>query len=203
MYRFKSASIPPELDMSAIMNGHTGTEGRFASRFVKFAGTSETFTKSIDVAGQAIDDLRQSSGMIQEQKKGIDKLFLLSERAIQAISLLEKESGVHQVDNIPLPSDPVRQSYGKKMGYVSLAISFLNEGLLHFMEETINLQTALDSRDRTISQLAGQIPSVELIGAFEEIALNDLVNTKPVDVASYAKQEKPVSPVEKLKPKKK
>lgn len=193
MYKFKSASIPPPLEIKDIMAAQVGSETRFGGRFIKYAGTSETFNKSIDLAGQGIDDLRTYAGMITEQKKGIDRVFLLSERAIQAITTLEKDSGVKQVENIPLPSDVIRSSYGKKMGYTSLAMGFLSEGLLHFMEQTINLQEALESRDRTISALAAQIPQVEVLGQFEEISLNDLNNTAPIDPSTYTKPEK--SPV--------
>jgi len=195
MYRFKSADIPPELDISSIMATQQGTEGRFAGRFVKFAGTSETFTKAADLTGQAIADLRTSAGVISEQKKGVDRLFLLSERAIQAVSLLEKESGVHQVDNIPLPNDNVRGNYGKKMGYAALALGFLSEGIVHFMEEVITLQSALESRDKIISQMAAHIPSVETIGAYEDVSLSDLTSVKPADISTYTRAEKPVSPV--------
>jgi len=187
MYRFKKSDIPPALDISEIMATQNGSESRFGSRFVKYAGTSETFNKSVDQTGNGINDLRSYAGMISEQKKGIDRMFLLSERAILAITALEKESGVKQVDNIPVPSDLIRDSYGKKMGYTSLAMGFLSEGLLHFMEETINLQEALESRDRTISALAAQIPQMEILGKFEEITLNDLNNQPPTDVSSYTK----------------
>jgi len=195
MYRFKAAKIPPELDIQSIMSSSSGPEGRFASRFVKYAGTSETFTKSADLTGQAISDLRTSAGVIAEQKKGVDRLFLLSERAIAGVSQLEIESGVHQVDNIPLPNDGVRGNYGKKMGYVALTVGFLSEGIVHFMEEVINLQNALESRDKIISQMAAQIPSIETIGAYEDVNLTDLSTAKPVDVAVYTKPEKATSPV--------
>jgi len=195
MYRFKKAHIPPELQISDIMAQVNGMEGRFKNRFIKYAGTSETFIRSTDKAGQAIDDLRTSTGMIGEQKKGIDKMFVLAERAIREISKLEKDSGVHQVDNIPLPSDVIRTSHGKKMGYITLIMSFLTEGTLHFMEETMNLQDALESRDKIITELASQIPSMEVIGSYEDVGLNDLQNNSQVDVASYVKPEKtPISP---------
>lgn len=187
MYQFKKAIIPPALEISDIMTAQAGSESRFGTRFVKYAGTSETFNKSVDLTGNGINDLRSYAGMIAEQKKGIDRMFLLSERAILAITELEKESGVKQVDNIPIPSDLIRDSYGKKMGYTSLTMGFLSEGLLHFMEETIHLQSALESRDRTISALAAQIPQLEVLGKFEEVTLNDLNNQPPTDVASYTK----------------
>lgn len=166
----------------------SGSESRFGSSFIKYAGTSETFNKSVDLTGHGIDDLRSYAGMIAEQKKGIDHMFLTSERAILAISALEKESGVRQVENIPTPSDVIRGSYGKKLGYTSLTMNFLAEGLVHFMEQAIHLQEALDSRDRAISALAAQIPQMEVLGQFEEITLNDLNNQPPTDVSSYTKQ---------------
>jgi len=177
------------------MASPAGSEGRFAGRFTKYAGTSETFTKSADLTGQAIADLRTSSGIISEQKSGVDRLFTLSERAIQLVTKLERESGVHQVDNIPLPNDHVRGSYGKKMGYVALSVGFLSEGLVHFMEETITLQNALESRDKIISQMAAQIPSLETIGAYEDIDLSDLASSKNVDVANYTRSDKAQSPI--------
>jgi len=114
MYRFKKSDIPPALDISEIMATQNGSESRFGSRFVKYAGTSETFNKSVDQTGNGINDLRSYAGMISEQKKGIDRMFLLSERAILAITALEKESGVKQVENIPVPSDLIRDSYGRR-----------------------------------------------------------------------------------------
>lgn len=192
MYKFKKAHIPPALDIPDIMAAQQGSESRFGSRFIKYAGTSETFTRSADLTGSGINDLRSYAGMINEQKKGIDRMFLLSEKAVLAISELEKMSGVRQVDNIPVPSDIIRTSYGKKMGYTSLTMSFLSEGLLHFMEETVNLQAALESRDRTISALAANIPQMEVLGKFEEVTLNDLNNHPPTDLSAYTKP--PVSP---------
>lgn len=194
MYKFAKANIPPALDLTDIMAVQSGAESRFGSRFIKYAGTSETFNKSVDATGTGIDDLRSYAGMITEQKKGIDRMFLLSERAITAISTLEKESGVRQVDNIPIPSDIIRNSYGKKMGYTSLTMGFLSEGMLHFMEETIHLQAALESRDRTISALAAKIPQMEVLGQFEEITINDLTGQVPTDVSSYTKPSGPPVP---------
>lgn len=189
MYSFRKAQIQPELNIDTIM-AKTGNEMRFKSRFVKYAGTSETFNISVDKTGNAIDDLRTSAGMITEQKKGIDILFHKSEVAVNAINALEKESGKKQVDNLPLPTDIIRASYGKKLGYASLIIEFLTSGLTHFMEETLNLEDALQSRDATISRIAAQIPSVEIIGAFEEINISDLTDAVQIDPETYKKPEK-------------
>jgi len=204
MFNFRSANIPPELEYQEIMAMRTpnGTEGRFASRFIKYAGTSETFNSSVDKTGQAVDDLRTSAGMINEQKRAIDKLFLRAEEAINMVDGLEKESGVAQVENLPLPTDVIRVAYGKKMGYTSLVMEFLTAGMLHFMEQTINLEQALQSRDNTISRLAASIPQLEIIGAFEEITVSDI--NAPVDVPAqtYTKAEKPAIPPTANTPKK-
>jgi len=193
MYSFRKATIQPELNIDTIMATKTGQEMRFKSRFVKYAGTSDTFNQSVDKTGQAIDDLRTSAGMIVEQKKAIDILFLKAETAINEVNQLQTESGKKQVDNLPLPTDVIRSSYGKKLGYASLIMEFFTTGMLHFMEETINLEEALGSRDNTISRLAAQIPSLEIIGAFEEVSLSDLHNTPEVDAQTYVKPEKNMS----------
>lgn len=166
---------------------------RFKGRFIKYAGTSETFTQSVDKTGQAIDDLRTSIGMITAQKEAIDILFLKAETAVNAVTMLETESGKKQVDNLPLPTDVIRSSYGKKLGYASLIMDFVTTGMLHFMEETINTEAALVSRDATISRLAAQIPTLEILGAFEEVSIADLVGHTEVDVQTYAKPAKSVS----------
>lgn len=189
-HRFRKATINPQLDIESIMTSQQGNEGRFKGRFIKYAGTSADFNRSVDVTGQAIEDLRTSAGMITEQKQAVDRLFVSSERAIQEVSNLERESGVHQVDNIPLPTEVVRGSYGKKMGYVSLTMGFLQEGMLHFMEEVIHLQEALDSRDRVITQLVAQIPHLEVIGRYEDVSPSDLTSAPAVDVPTYTKQQK-------------
>lgn len=195
MFGFKPARINPVVDISEEMAATNGTVGRFAGRFNKYQGTSETFNRSVDATGNAFEDLRGYSGMINEQKLGIDKMFILSERAVLAITQLEKDSGIKQVENIPRPSDIVRGSYGKKMGYTTLALEFLQEGLLHFMEQTLNLQEALDSRDRALSALVAQIPKTEVLGRFEEVSLDDLTGQAPTDVSNYVKSDKPTTPV--------
>lgn len=189
MYSFRKAQIQPELNIDTIMSKN-GNEMRFKSRFVKYAGTSETFNKSVDQTGNAIEDLRTSAGMITEQKKGTDILFHKAEVAVHAINTLERESGKRQVENLPLPTDVIRGSYGKKLGYACLIIEFLASGLTHFMEETLNLEEALQSRDATISRIAAQIPTMEIIGAFEEINLADLTDAVAVDPETYKKPEK-------------
>jgi hypothetical protein len=199
MWKFKSANIPPELDISTIMSTAQGVESRFGNRFIKFAGTSEKFTQSADLTGNAINSMRESAAMITEQKKGVDRIFLMAERAINSISNLEKDSGKNQVKNLPIPSDAIRASYGKKMGYSALTMEFLTDCALFFMEEVINLEEALTSRDNTISKLAASIPDQEIIGAFEEIDLNELSSVPQVDTSTYAKPEKQGGAAKKIK----
>lgn len=195
MYRFKHTSIPPQLEIPVTMSKTTGSESRFANRFIKYAGTSEEFNKKYDLSGQAIDDLRTANGIVLEQKKAVDKMLLKAEEAINAISMLNKESGVQQIENIPLPTSATRASYGKKMGYNVLVMEFLTAGLLHFMEETINLEEALKSRDSAMARLAAQIPQLEIMGAYEPVEISDLISASVVDPATYTRVEKPTTPI--------
>jgi len=199
MWKFKPANIPPELDLSATMSNSNGVESRFGNRFVKYAGTTETFTKSIDATGSAIQTMRENKAMITEQKKGVDRIFLMAERAINSITKLEKDSGKNQVNNLPIPSDAIRESYGKKMGYSTLTIEFLTDCALFFMEQTLELEVALAARDNTISRIAASIPDQEIIGAFEEINLDDLSAVSGTDASTYTKLEKATGASKKIK----
>jgi hypothetical protein len=195
MYKFRHTSIPPQLDLETNMSKTAGSELRFSNRFIKYAGTSEEFNKKLDQSGQAIDDLRTANGVITEQKKAVDKMLLKAEEAINSISALNKESGVQQIENIPLPTNATRASYGKKMGYNVLVMEFLTAGLLHFMEETLNLEEALKSRDAALSRLAAQIPQLEIMGAYEPVDISDLITAPTVDASTYVKADKPTTPV--------
>lgn len=193
MYKFNSVNIKPLSDYEdLIMASKAGTELRFSNRFVKYAGTSAEFNKAIDLTGQAVDDFRQSTGMIAEQKKAIDLMFMKAERAVNRLNELEQESGEKQITNIPLPTDPIRSSYGKKMGYIDLVIAFTNEGMLHFMEQTLELKQALKDRETVISRMAAQIPQLESLGSFQEIEISDL--SAPQRVDSPVSNQKPIKP---------
>jgi hypothetical protein len=195
MYKFRHTSIPPQLEIDTTMSKTSGSESRFTNRFIKYAGTSDEFNKKYDQSGQAISDLRTANGIVTEQKKAVDKMLLKAEEAINAISSLNEACGVEQIQNIPLPTQATRASYGKKMGYNVLVMEFLTAGLLHFMEETYNLEEALKSRDSAMARLAAQIPQLEIMGAYEPVEISDLISAPVVDTSTYTKAEKPQTPV--------
>lgn len=171
-----------ELDInnSIIMAARNGLEARYASRFTKYAGDTADAIKRADDARKVADELRTSAGVIETQQENITELFTVAEQAVNMINDFQRQSGKKQVNNIPLPGPAIKESYGKKLGYTKLSIKFVTAGLLHFMEECINMEAELRSKDLVIRTIAEEVRSVPIIGKLQNIELDDLNSMDPI-----------------------
>jgi hypothetical protein len=168
------------IDNSIIMAARSGLEARYASRFTKYAGDTKDAIQKADDARKVADELRTSAGVIETQQENITELFTVAEQAVNMINDFQRQSGKKQVNNIPLPGPAIKESYGKKLGYTKLSIKFVTAGLLHFMEECINMEAELRSKDLVIRTIAEEARSVPIIGKLQNIELDDLNSMDPI-----------------------
>jgi hypothetical protein len=168
------------IDNSIIMAQRTGLEARYASRFTKYAGDTKDAIQKADDARKVADEFRTSAGIIETQQENITELFTVAEQAVNMINDFQRQSGKKQVNNIPLPGPAIKESYGKKLGYTKLSIKFVTAGLLHFMEECINMEAELRSKDLVIRTIAEEARSVPVIGKLQNIELDDLNSMDPI-----------------------
>lgn len=193
MYSFKHIDTTTPYTIDNIMASRSGAELRYSNRFLKFAGTTTQALNNIDNAGRVTEDLNTSEGIIEGQKENINKLFFVAEEVIAKINMFQTQSGETQINNIPLPTEGVRAGYGKKMGYIKLALEFVSAGLEHFMEETLLLAEALKDRDMVIARIAHQHREIEPVGQLSEVTPEDLVSGEPIDLGRYeSSQPEPV-----------
>lgn len=168
------------IDNSIIMAQRTGLEARYASRFTKYAGDTKDAIQKADDARRVADEFRTSAGIIETQQENITELFTVAEQAVNMINDFQRQSGKKQVNNIPLPGQAIKESYGKKLGYTKLSIKFVTAGLLHFMEECITMEAELRSKDLVIRTIAEEARSVPIIGRLQNIELDDLNSMDPI-----------------------
>jgi hypothetical protein len=165
----------------AIMTAaRSGLEARFSDRFYKFAGVTDESLKRADEARKVADGLRTSVGIIETQQENIDELFTYAEMMVKAIDNLQQQSGKKQVRNIPLPGNSIKESPGKKLGYVKLVLRFMNAGVLHFMEETMSMEDEIKSKDMIIKAIADEARAIPLIGRLQDVELDDLSSNDPI-----------------------
>lgn len=184
---------------STMTSVRTGLEARYADRFTKYVGTSSESIKRVDEAKKVADELRTSAGVIDTQTENINELFTVAEMAVKTIDNFQRQSGKRQVNNIPLPSESIKTSAGKKLGYVKLCMKFMNAGLLHFMEQSMSLEDEVKERNNVIRAIAGEIRSVPIIGKLQELDLDDLATTDPIidiktDVGFTTDEEDEIKP---------
>jgi len=169
----------PEIE-KVTMAARTGLENKYASRFQKYVGTSDDTLKHTDDARKVVDDFRTSIGVIDTQTDNINDLFAVAEVFVKTIDDFQRQSGHRQVRNIPLPGESIKQSPGKKLGYIKLSMQFMNAGLLHFMEETLALQQEIKERDNLIRAIAAETRDIPIIGRLQDISLDDLNSADPI-----------------------
>lgn len=152
----------------------TGVEGRYANRFSGFQGVTAVALRTSESAGNVADQLNTARGMLKSQEENIGQLFSTAEEMVHGIDTFQQMSGVHQVKNIPVPSQEIRESKGKQLGYVQLSMRFMQAGLVHFMEEMITARSRvqqLESEITRISEYEGELP---LVGALQHLDLEQL-----------------------------
>lgn len=175
-YNRREVNIPS----SAIMALRTGLENRYADRFRAYAGTTDDNIRSTDEARKVVESIRTASGVIDTQKENIAELFAQAELMVKMINDLQRETGVKQIKNIPLPGDSIKSSPGKQLGYVKLAMRFVSAGLLHFMEMTLQMKDDLDSRDQVIKMIAENRAEIPVVGRLVDIELDELSSSDPI-----------------------
>lgn len=180
-YSFATSSVEPIPNTDHTMTSvRSGLEARFADRFAKFAGVSSDSIKLADSAKNVASELRTSAGVIDTQIENINELFTLAELMIKTVDDLQRQSGRTQVKNMPLPSNSIKASAGKKLGYVKLCMKFMNAGLLHFMEQSMNLEDHVKERNNVIRAISEEMRNVPIIGRLQDVDLDDLHSADPV-----------------------
>lgn len=171
---------PTVIPETTIMSMRNGLEARYADRFSKYAGTTDDYLKKVDQARQASDSLRTAVGVVDTQKENIDQLFVAAEMMVKMIDDFQRESGAKQVKNIPLAGDSIKASYGKKLGYVKLAMKFVSAGMLHFMEMALTMQDDIKAKEAVIKAIAEDSIEVPIIGSLVDINFDELSSDSPI-----------------------
>lgn len=180
-YSFTTPSVEPIPNTDHTMASvRSGLEARFSDRFAKFAGVTSDSIKLADSAKNVASELRTSAGVIDTQIENINELFTLAEMMIKTVDDLQRQSGRTQVKNMPLPSNSIKASAGKKLGYVKLCMKFMNAGLLHFMEQSMNLEDHVKERNNVIRAISEEMRNVPIIGRLQDVDLDDLHSADPV-----------------------
>jgi hypothetical protein len=167
----------PEISIKMSRNG---LENRYADRFKGYVGTSDDYLKKADQARSASDSLRTAQGVIEAQKENIDELFIASELMVKMIDNFQRESGLKQVKNVPLPGESITKSPGKKLGYVKLVMKFVSAGMLHFMETAIEMGDDIKKKEAVIKAIAEDQVEIPIIGRLTDIDLDDLSSDGPI-----------------------
>lgn len=175
-YERKETPVPPRV----IMSMRSGLETRYADRFSQYAGTSSDALRHADNARRTADSLRTAAGVVDAQKENIDELFIAAELMVKMIDDFQRESGAKQIKNIPLPGASIKESSGKKLGYVKLSMKFVSAGLLHFMEMTLAMMEDIKTKDNIIKAIADHRVEVPIIGRLMDIELDDLSSDDPI-----------------------
>lgn len=175
-YNRKETIIPNKV-MASMRNG---LEARYADRFRSYAGASEDSLKHADNARLTADSLRTAAGVVDTQKENIEELFMAAEMMVKMIDDFQRESGIKQIRNIPLAGASIKESAGKKLGYVKLAMKFVSAGLLHFMDISLNMNEDLKAKDKIIQAIAEHRVDVPIIGRLTEVELDELSSDDPI-----------------------
>jgi len=175
-YQRKEITVPT----AATMAIKTGLEARYADRFRAYAGTNDDTIKQVDEAKKTTESLRLASGIVDTQKENIKELFTQAEMMVKLVNDFQRNSGVKQVKNIPLPGASIKASPGKQLGYVKLCMNFISAGMLHFMEMTLQMKDDLDSRDQVIKMIAEHRAEVQTLGSIIDVELDELSSEDPI-----------------------
>jgi hypothetical protein len=153
---------------------------RYADRFNGITLLTGPDLTTIDTARGVADNLRLSDASLKSASKGVDQLIEVASDAVAAIDRFQIESGKRQVNNIPLPTDAIKSSFGKKLGYIKLVIQFLAASNEHFMEQTLNLEMGGNNLKSILSNIAGATLDPDILGELHELELGDLQTDAPI-----------------------
>lgn len=152
----------------------SGLEKRFEGRFSYYTGPSQEYFENYNKSNATVESLQTAEAVIRTQRENLDKLLTVADSAVIGITRLQELTGIIQVNNIPRPTEDVRQSGAKSAGYLKLTIEFLAAGMLHFMEATYNMNKDHDKKDKVIKMLAEADREIQLLGELEELDINEL-----------------------------
>jgi hypothetical protein len=152
----------------------TGIEGRYGDRFVKFNAITGETIKANDAARKTADQLKTALAVISSQESNITALFSTAEELVQGITTFQQMSGSKQVRNLPLPTEDIRASKGKQLGYVQLTMRFMQSGLIHFMEQMINATDHVSDLEALIQGIADAETEVPIVGDLQYLDLDQL-----------------------------
>lgn len=176
--RFTPSKVEiPETKMS---NMRAGMEARYSDRFEKFVGTTDDYLKKADAARATTDTLRTAVGVVNTQKENIDELFTAAELMVRMVNDFQRQTGSKQVNNIPLASDSIRSSPGKKLGYVKLVMKFISSGMLHFMEVALEMGADIKAKEAVIRAIGEDAVDVPILGRLNDIEIGDLSDDSPI-----------------------
>lgn len=155
-------------------------ESRYINRFKTLGNPTGEQIKNRDSAGNLTAHITNARATIATQKQNIGDLFATSQELVTGINTHQQMIGFDLVKNIPLPTDEIKKSPSSQLGYVQLAMRFLQAGVLHFSEQLISAQDRIDSLEKTIASLAEYDEDLDIIGRLQTLDLDTLENMRPI-----------------------
>lgn len=149
-------------------------ESRYLNRFQSIKDKTGDQIKNRDAAGNLTERLTHAKGSIDAQQQNIRDLFSTAHEMIAGINTHQGMMGVEIIKNIPLPTDQIKRSPSSQLGYVQLAMRFLQAGTLHFLEQTFNAQQRILELESTIARLAEYDGDIEVLGRMTTLDIDTL-----------------------------
>lgn len=177
----------------------SGLESRYFNRFSGIKKQSGDSIKNIDAAGNLTEHLTTAKASLKAQEKNINELFSTAQELISGIDTCQQMFGHTFVKNMPLPTETIKSSPGKQMGYVQLSMRFLQAGVVYFMEQMSDAEERIDQLEKLVKKLSEYDEEVDLIGDLQRLDLENLEQVRPVAPPSITTP--PASPISDKKEK--
>jgi hypothetical protein len=164
-------------------NQQVGPEGRYLARFSKIRQQTGDSIKNIDSAGNVTQHLTHARASLKTQEANTRALFSTAQEMIAGIDTTQQMLGHTFVKNMPSPTKEIIDNPGRQLGYVQLAMRFMQAGVVHFMEEMNEATDRIEHLERVLGKLADYDEEVNLLGELQTLDLESL-ESKSIQVTS-------------------
>lgn len=173
---------------------YAGPEARYLSRFSKIKQQSGESLKNIDSAGNVTQHLTEARASLRSQEANTKALFATAKEMIAGIDTTQQMLGHTFVKNMPQPSKEISDSIGKQLGYIQLAMRFLQAGVVHFMEEMSDATDRIEHMEKVIKAFADYDEEVQILGDMQSLDLDTLEAYGTPHVEAPTSVTKPITP---------
>jgi hypothetical protein len=177
-------SLPPVIPIRSLSPNNQATKGgreiRFKGRFVTASRLGATEIKHIDEIGIVADKFATALASLKTQEQNITELTHSVNSGLAQISDFQTESGERQVHLLPTIVLTTPLKAGDTLGLIQEYIEFTTAGLLHFMEEVLDLKHELKLQRKAILEVASYNQEFNILGQIVEPALQRADPSPPI-----------------------